>query len=141
TVCPLIRQYLLLPVAVMYFSCFAAEIAVAQEQFTDTQERWIAENCPRTLGPILWRGCVEGERAALSNAVTPHLSALPADTQQWVANSCPRLPEAGHRRRMQREVAALKRPGWPSITHLPPKDQQWLNESSPKSLGLSLWRP
>src|SRR5947208_7433917 len=124
----------------MYLWCPAAQIAVAQGQLTDAKESW-SESCPRTLGPSLWRSCVEGERGALANAVNPDLSALPADTQQWVANSCQRsLEPSRYRNCMQRAVAALKGPGWPSLTHLPPNDQQWIIESCPKSLGPTLWR-
>jgi Trypsin-like peptidase domain len=135
------RQHVLLQIAVMYFWCPAAQIAVAQGQLTDAKERWIAETCPRTLGPSLWRSCVEGERAALANAVRPDLSALPADTQQWVANSCQRSLEPNlYRKCMQRDVAALKGPRWPSIAHLGLKDQRWIIESCPNSLGPTLWR-
>ena len=141
TICALIRQHLLLAVALMYFSYPTTQIAAAQGQLTDAEDGRISASCPRTLGPSLWRSCLDGHRAALANAVMPELSGLPADTQQWVATSCPRSLEPGlYRSCMQREVAALKRPGWPSITHLPPNDQQWIIESCPKSLGPTLWR-
>lgn len=113
----------------------------AQGRISGDQQRWLDQTCPRSLGPSLWRSCIDRERAALTRADPSKLSSLPASSQQWVANSCPKsLGPSLYASCVQREVEALQKPGWPSMSHLSASDQQWVTQSCPPSLGPSLWR-
>lgn len=110
-------------------------------QTISDREHWINESCPKSLGPSLWRNCVDRERAALTNSRGSDVSTLSPADQRWVSESCPRsLGPSVYLNCVQREVAALRQPGWPSANHLPVSDQKWLNESCPRSLGPSVWR-
>ena len=107
----------------------------------EAEQRWVDESCSRSLGPALWRSCVERETGALQRPGWPSLDRLSQQDQQWISQSCSRsLGPALWRSCVERETGALQRPGWPSLDRLSQQDQQWISQSCSRSLGPALWR-
>ncbi len=116
-------------------------VATAQVDITSENRLWLDQSCPRSLGPSLWRSCMQREMEALREVPITDLAKLPRSLQSWVNQSCPRsLGPSLYGNCVTREVAALQLPNWPNVSGLAPDDQRWVLESCPRSLGPSLWR-
>src|SRR5262245_51217257 len=51
-------------------------IQPALSQTISNAEHWVNESCPKSLGPSVWRMCVDRETAALKNSRGPDVSTL-----------------------------------------------------------------
>ena len=119
---------------------FGPPSAFAQE-FSPEQRAWLDDSCPRSLGPSLWRSCMNREGAALASPSNSQLNHLAERQKRWLAQACPHsIGPSLHRRCVERETTALVAPGWPDVDTLPTDQRNWLLKSCPSSLGPSLWR-
>ena len=118
-----------------------APAASSQSDLSAEQRQWINETCPRSLGPSLWRICVDREEGALLSRSPPEISSLSSANRQWVLETCHRtLGPSLFGGCVRREVEALQRAGWPDLAHLTINQRNWVNETCHRSLGPSLWR-
>ena len=99
---------------------------------------WIAEVCPRFVGPASWRRCVERERNAV-NAGLPSTEGLPADIRAWIEEVCPRfVGPASWSRCVERERNAVNA-GLPSTEGVPADMRAWIEEVCPRFVGPASW--
>jgi hypothetical protein len=116
-------------------------VSASAQQRTPEQRAWLDDSCPRSLGPSLWRRCMDREGAALASPPNSQLNHLTERQKRWLAQACPHsIGPSLHRRCVERETTALVAPGWPDVDTLPTDQRSWLLESCPSSLGPSLWR-
>jgi hypothetical protein len=108
--------------------------ALSRENF-----EWISQSCPKSLGPSLWRNCVERELGALSLG-PPNIADLHESFRQWILQSCPKsMGPSLTINCMNRESAAV-RSGIPSLEKLSSQNKAWVQSSCPTSLGPSLYK-
>lgn len=100
---------------------------IARAQNT-SDDAWLNESCPRSLGPSLWSDCIQREKQALQSS-WPNLNLLDERSRQWVFEACPRsLGPSLTLDCVRREEGALQAPGWPELSALPPDQRSWLEE-------------
>src|SRR5262245_29041457 len=65
----------------------AGSLDEARSQLPPEAREWVDRSCSRSLGPAMWKMCVESQLEAFA-AGMPDPSVLTEEQQRWVSDSC-----------------------------------------------------
>ena len=133
-------QRLILTAACLLLSGTASGQSVA-DQFNAlpvSVRDWVSETCPRSIGPWLWRNCVQQQIDALTRPGWPDLRYLSKADQTWVTDTCPRsIGPWLWRNCAEREISALAQ-----NNSLPPRiSAPTCTPANPRARALARSRP
>ena len=78
------------------------------ESMSQENKNWLNQSCPKSLGPSLWKNCINRESAALGSS-TPNIESMSQENKNWLNQSCPKsLGPSLWKNCINRESAALR---------------------------------
>ena len=128
-------------IAIPALACMAVAQSLEDKvnSLSSNDQIWVNNSCSRTLGPSLWKRCVERELDALKSGI-PSMDQLSDQDRAWVNESCARtLGPSLYRTCLIREENAIRQ-GMPQLNGIAERDKEWIYQSCHRSLGPALFR-
>ena len=103
--------------------CSAQTVDERISEFSQARQNWLNQSCPRSLGPSLWRNCMEREMYALKEDVKDSKTLSESD-KQWLEQACSKsLGPSLYKSCVNREISAFES-GMPNLNKLNEQNKQ-----------------